>query len=1144
MPRAVKAAGVADVPVYRDPPSYRGWKKAPRTREIKGPKVQLSTTGAHPDVTVDAAGTGHVVWNEGRGDDADATMYCRLERAASSCDVVRTLLWNKTYDAGDGPQYNTDDLGPRIVQVGEQLLALSHRYPTMGVKPDGASSSTTVGWVSNDGGTTWSDAAILGKRNLGQLSVVGPDDDPMIGNLAHDPFCGGTCLVTFRSGTYDPSEAVLNPDPDATYHASLVTDGSDLVAAMSDAGVKGEGEREDPPYLWLRRWSGVEPATLTTNWTTSSSIEGDEPELAAGPEGVFLMHRRLDSLEIPAELMVREVDGQVPAPGPGTVISGPRVREGQLVQDGRGHLHAVWVEPDVGVRMRAGEAPGVAFRPMVELVDGSATGQLGIGTARDGGGFVVLNRTGGVTQPGEVMAVGVGSLAPTGEPGLGDLPGGGNITCQRVDFGDFEVETVEGCFLKGTGENRHVVVTRGAVTLNGLEIVPTEGSQLVIDAEKLTIDTIGQARVLLREEDAEIELFRGRVHRDLKDVGPGTPLFEFPQAEYQANVLGFPVASGLLVTLTADGVRIPVELRLPAVLGGFTAQAVLLGRTGEGLVLDSLKVRMGPIPLGVMVLDEVRLDWQSGGTWTGGGKLTMPLGSLEADIGFVGGDFDFASFNYYPLPVVTLAPFVYLTRVGGGLDVQPDVVITASGDVGMGAPVRELTPVEATGQFTMTFPRSGPASFRLDGGVELFAIHIGDGYVEFRTDGYAQFGGDTTLRLGPLSGGVRVSGFVDATGGQFGADLSAGAEYCAWVKDPAGVQPDREVCSPAAGIEAVVSSIGFAACAVVDVDPAPRFTLGLESRWEDIELAALANPYLAAAELLEAVESPCHTGPYRVPRPARAATERRATAAGGAGFAVPAGLPSATLLVPGEGGVPDLEVTAPDGTTLVGPGASGEGVRLLSIDEADAVWVVVEDPLPGDYAVVPRPGSVSLGEVVVSEGYAVASVDGEVSRGRIDYRTKRLTGDQEVTFVERGEFGTNVIGTRTQKSGTVRFRPATGPGGRRVVEAQVVSNGLPQRTVTLGSYRVPDPSPPGPVKRLAAHHRRSAVTVTYRAPGKADRVEVRVRGNAGSSVMRSVPAGKRKVVLKGFRWDRRITVTVRTRGADGLLGPKRAVRIR
>lgn len=1133
-PAGRTSATAADVPVYRDPPGYEGWKKAPRTREVKGPRVRLSTTGTHPEVTVDAAGTGHIVWNEGRGDEADATMYCRLERAASSCDVTRTLLWAKSYGPGDGPQFNTDDLGPRIVQVGEQLLVLSHRYPTMGDKPDGASSSTTVGWVSNDGGTTWSDAAILGKRNLGQLSVVGPDDDPLIANLAYDPFCGGTCVTAFRSGTYDPSEAVLNPDPNANYHATLVTDGQTLVAAMGDAG----------NGLWMRRWTGTEPVTQAANWTTTARIGGSEPELAAGPAGVFLLHRRLDDLEIPAALEVRPVDGQVPSPGAGTVISGRSVAEGQLVQDARGRLHAVWVEAGSGVRMRSGEAAGLSFGPATTVMGGDTNGQLGISTAADGGGFVVLNHTGGVTAPGEVVAAGVGSLAPTGETGLGDLPGGGNITCQQVDFGDFEVETVEGCFLKGTGENRHVVVTRGAVTLNGLEIVPLPGDQLVIDAEELTIDTIGQARVLLRDGDAEIELFRGRVHRNLADVSPGTPLFEFPQAEYQADVLGFPVASGLLVQLTAEGVRIPVELTLPTALGGFTAQAVLLGRTGEGLVLDSLKVQMGPIPLGVMMLDEVRLDWKTGGTWTGGGKLTMPVGgSIEASIGFVGGDFDFATFDYYPVPVVTLAPFVYLTRVGGGLDVQPDIVITAGGDVGMGAPVRELTPVQATGEFTMTFPRSGPASFRLDGQVELFAIRIGAGYVELRTDGYGQFHGDTTLSLGPLSGGVRVDGFVDATGGQFGADLSAGVEYCTWVKDPAGVQPDRQVCSTAGGVDAVVSSIGFAACAEVDPDPLPSFSIGLAQRWDEIEPALLVNPYLATAEILSAVASPCETGPYRVPAPARAATARRAAAAGGTGFAVPDGLPTATFLVPGEGGVPDIEVTGPDGTTLVGPGATGAGVRLLSLDAADAVWVVVDDPPPGDYVVVPRAGSVPLGDVVVSEGFAVATVRGDVSRGRVEYQAKHLTGGQRITFVERGEFGTNIIATRSDPKGTLRFRPAAGPGGRRVVEAQVVSDGLPKRTVTLGAFRVADPSPPGPVRKLHARHRRSVVTVTYRAPAKAARVEVRVTGSAGSSVMRSVGAGKRKVVLKGFRWDKRITVTVRTRGDDGLLGPKRVVRI-
>ena len=164
-------AGAA--PKYVDPPSYEGVKEAPETEVLGFPTTTLSTAGTFPSVVVDEAGTAHIVWNEGRGDDADAAVYCRLPRGANACEAEQGDLGQELRH-GDGPQFNIDNFGPKIVVVGDQLVVLSKRYPTIGDKPDGASSSTVVGWVSNDGGSIWSPAAILGKRDLGQLAVVGP----------------------------------------------------------------------------------------------------------------------------------------------------------------------------------------------------------------------------------------------------------------------------------------------------------------------------------------------------------------------------------------------------------------------------------------------------------------------------------------------------------------------------------------------------------------------------------------------------------------------------------------------------------------------------------------------------------------------------------------------------------------------------------------------------------------------------------------------------------------------------------------------------------------------------------------------------------------------------------------------------------
>jgi hypothetical protein len=353
-------------PVYRDPPGYNGIKKAPKTKPPVFPTAALSNTGTFPNLVVDEAGTAHIVWNEGRGNADDATIYCRLKRGATSCDARRTLVWNKSYGPGDGPLFNTDDGGPRIVRVGDQLVVLSKRYPTIGEKPDGASSSTVVGWVSNDGGSSWSNAQILGKWNLGQLAVTGPSDDPTIVNLGHDPLCGGMCVTAYRSGVYAASQGLLNTDPNSNYDATLANDGAAVVGAFSDLN----------PRIWLRRWNRMGPVTDPGSWSTSAPIPGDEPDLAGGPGGAFLMHRPGFSGAYQVRpLTVGAGDRMVPgAAQPISKAAGARF--GRLAEDASGRLLAAWQQEGSGVQLRTSSAGAGGFAPAQRLIGGEGNGQI------------------------------------------------------------------------------------------------------------------------------------------------------------------------------------------------------------------------------------------------------------------------------------------------------------------------------------------------------------------------------------------------------------------------------------------------------------------------------------------------------------------------------------------------------------------------------------------------------------------------------------------------------------------------------------------------------------------------------------------------------------------------------------------------
>lgn len=1115
---------------YRDPPSYKGIDKPPKTKPPQSSVVDLSAAGAEPDVLVDEAGTAHIVWNEGRGDQADVARYCRLERGAKTCDASATLSWNKTYGTGDGPQYNIDNGGPRIVRIGDQLLVLSKRYPTVGESPAGFSSSNVIGWVSNDGGDSWSNAAFLGSRNLGQLAVVGPENDPTVVNLAHDPFCGGMCVTTYKSGVYSTSEGVLNTDPNSNYNATLIRDGSSLIGAFSGLS----------PDIWLRRWNGTGSITNPSSWSASAAIPGDEPELAGGPAGAFMMAREgyFDPYEV-SKLSVGA--GNVVERGPPVGLTDPdeSVSAGRIIEDASGRLAAAWQEDGTGVRLATSTTGQAGFSQPQKLVGGDDNGQLELDAYADGGGFAVVNRTAGVVGEGQLQAVGFGSQGPTNELGLGDLPGGGNIGCQQVGFGAFDVETVQGCFLKGTGKNSKTVVTGGPIELNGLVIRPDPGSQLVIDAEALTIDTIGKASVLVENGNTSVTLYHGPINRNLSGLKPGDRLFEFPVETYVADIFGFDVAADMPVMMTANGVRIPVDVELPPEFGGFTGHAELTATKDVGLELDSLQIRIGPVPLGVLVVENVQVDWQSGGTWRGEGKLSVPAGgSIEARFEFLQGDFKSAGFDYTLAPPQAIGPFVYLLSVGGDFAVDP-VTIAARASFGAGAAVQGQAPVKLDGQFTMTFPKGQPASFRFDGGVELFLIHVGDGFMEFQTDGYAQFGGGSQLSIGPLSGGVDVNGFVEAGSGRYGADISGNAQICLEVD----VELDTISVCGGVGAEAAVSSIGLAACARINPpDPIGGFSGGLAVRWADVNPAVLISPIVASAQIIDSIAIPCTTAGYRIPPPRRVAGgERRA---GAEAFAVDGGLPTATVLVEGTGGAPDVTLTGPGGQTV----SSGEPTKagfVVGVPGTDASWVVLNDPKGGTWTMSPNPGSPAVSEVRLSEGYEAAEVArAKVRKGSIDYRLSGLGSGQKVVFREKGKFGVATLGSTTKPKGTLRFKPTRGAGGNRKVEALITRDGLITDRVGIGSYKAPPPPRPGPVKKLRARRSGTAVTVQFVPSKVADTTSIRARGSDGAELAASVTGRKRKVQLKGLRWQKRVKVTVQSATDEGRSGPKRSLTVR
>ena len=85
------AAAAAAAPLVRTP-GYRGITRPVPVTSPVTPSGATLGQGTRPDLTVDAAGTAHIVWTVSPIGSAATTVYCRVPRGARSCDVVRELV--------------------------------------------------------------------------------------------------------------------------------------------------------------------------------------------------------------------------------------------------------------------------------------------------------------------------------------------------------------------------------------------------------------------------------------------------------------------------------------------------------------------------------------------------------------------------------------------------------------------------------------------------------------------------------------------------------------------------------------------------------------------------------------------------------------------------------------------------------------------------------------------------------------------------------------------------------------------------------------------------------------------------------------------------------------------------------------------
>jgi hypothetical protein len=947
---AAPAADAAGKRVYRTP-GYKGIKKMPRTRALPVPAPLQLGAGHKPDLHVDAAGTAHVVWNEDRATEADVVHYCRLPRGAKAC-AQRHALVPDVPQSGPGtePIYN-ESIGsaPRLVQVGEDLVVLSYRYPVTVHHPPFCgipceSSSTLFMWVSDDGGASFTGPGIVSKAQpSGAATVMGSGDDARIA-LISDTVTGGTFFQALSPGTYDEQVANLGDGgPDRAYHGSVASTGDGRVAAaFADLG----------RTIYYREWTGQGSPNGSLSWREPLTLAGDEPRIASGPNGIFLISRP----EPYAPYEVRRVSGGgVGAP---VRVTGQNASFRDIFEDAGGNLHVGWRDatPGRGTRVVVRSAPGAGRFAPVEPVarDENAGPPLELAAARDGGGFAVWESSGAAIHAGRF-----GPGGPTGQRGAGGLPGGqveGSASCTQVAFRAVVALARAGCFLSVQGRPA-AKVSAGPVRINGLDLVPLGGARIVIDRRDRTIDVVGGT---VSVKLGDIEIWRGGLNLRV-DGGAGTLLASFPVAGARPDVKGFPVAGKIDVELSGGGrasarasqgssagTRIPVALQLPNVFGGVRGEAVLVATNGRGLHLDSLVIDVRNAPIGPLLVEGLHIEYSGAGdVWTGQTKLAFPPqpggAKLGADVRFDMGRFSRGGAEFtFPAPGTPLGPGIFLTQISFRLELEPRTVVGGGATITAGPSAGNLG--LADGDFEFRF-RPGPVMFEQRGTLSIGGIPLAQNTFTMSAAGFAQYTGTLGLDIGIASVNGQMLGFLDGRSHSFGGSLKG--EVCVSFPVPVG-----DVCLDEEG---AVSSKGFAACIAATI-LGERISGGYGLHWGD-------NPYDPANLLI-----PCDTGPYRELPPVAA----RAAQAGAA-FGVPRGAPTASVRAIGQGGAPALRLTAPDGRVIETGDAPEEvtragGALVIRSASAGSTWIVLERPRAGRWSVALKPGSAALASVASSVG--------------------------------------------------------------------------------------------------------------------------------------------------------------------------------
>jgi hypothetical protein len=702
--------------------------------------------------------------------------------------------------------------------------------------------------------------------------------------------------------------------------------------------------------------------------------------------------------------------------------------------------------------------------------------------------------------------------------------------CSKILFASYISAQSDNCFTQlpnGTYEAYNT-----PVKINGLTLVPETttgaGSNLNIDLTNRKITGVGEWKATVSGAPggtADVGLWEGTPNWSLQpptqtsqpNWKSGDPITVVDADNSAKNLLveGLPIGHTNIQFTASGGASVTPTLTLSfwpfSYLGGLTAAPTIATTNSGGAQWSSVELKIGNVQAFGFGLKDVDLKIVSANTWQGSATIVLPTPNgfgFTIGIGLKNGSLDYLKGGVTGLNV-SLVDGIFLQSIalaGGGSGVPWD------GTIGLtaGPQVAGKSAVAITGDVIYT--PGNIWTLEVKGDAKLGGtFKAANADVKYISDGTFELKAGVSINAVVATLNGSINGWIQGTSA---FDFEGSLQACV----------DVWVGSLCAGANALVSSIGIAACIDLDV-----VSGGVGYRWGgsfDAFSGCDLSPWRPTMSAVSAL-APGHS--------------RTVT--------LPGGLPAVVFRLTSPLGASGVSIRGPGGVSITGTRTHPDvrhGNALVLVTKTGATYVIIKKPAAGNWKLTNR-GPTPVTQINEADGLPQPSVNAHVSgRGAhrtLSWKVRKIAG-QKVQFAEYGKDVRHLLVTTGKPSGKIRFTPQAGLAGRRTIVAIVEQYGLPRTTITVASFHSSGPPKPGKVRKLKLARKGNSIVVSWTAPKSVFRHAAYADLTDGRKLLLIVPANAHKATFP--RITKKIGATVRVSGLtlSGGKGPTATARLR